>query len=71
MSVDLTVEAAEIKYNTSNPNPKELFSQIDELKSKLNEQTFKNQNLEQEITKVKQENSILKSHLNNSNDQML
>ena len=71
LSVDLTIEAAEIECNTNNPISKELLSEIDELKSKLNEQTLKNQKLEKEIAKVNQENGIMKSHLNNSNNQML
>ena len=71
LSVDLTIEAAEIECNTNNPISKELLSEIDELKSKLNEQTFKNQKLEKEIAKVNQENGIMKSHLNNSNNQIL
>ena len=44
---------------------------MDELKSKLNEQTLKNQNLEKKMIKVRQENSNMKSHLNKSNNQML
>ena len=53
LSVDLTIEAAEIECNTNNPISKELLSEIDELKSKLNEKTFKNQKLEKEIAKSK------------------
>ena len=49
----------------------ELLSEIDELKSKLNEQTLKSQNVEKEIGKLNQENGIMKSHLNNSKNQML
>ena len=71
MSVDLTIEAAEIKRKSNNPISKELLSEIDELKRKLNEQTLKNQKLEKEIVNVNQENGIMKSHLNNSNNQML
>ena len=41
------------------------------MKSKLNEQTLKNEKLEKEIAKVNQENGIMKSHLNNLNNQML
>ena len=67
LSVDLTIEAAEIECNTNNPISKELLSEIGELKSKLNEQTLKNQKL----AKVNQENGIMKSHLNNSNNHML
>ena len=44
---------------------------MDELKSKLNEHTLKNQNLEKKTIKVRQENSNMKSHLNKSNNQML
>ena len=68
--VDLTIEAAEIERKSKNPISKELLSEIDELKSKLNEQTLKNQKLEKEIAKINQENGIMKSHLNNSNNQM-
>ena len=71
LSVDLIIEATEIECNTNNPISKELLSEIDELKSKLNEQTLKNQKLVKEIAKVNQENGIIKSHLNNSNNQML
>ena len=49
----------------------ELLSEIDELKSKLNEQTLKSQKVEKEIGKLNQENGIMKSHLNNSKNQML
>ena len=45
LSVDLTIEAAEIECNTNNPISKELLSEIDELKSKSNEQTLKTKNL--------------------------
>ena len=41
------------------------------MKSKLNEQTLKNEKLEKEIAKVNRENGIMKSHLNNLNNQML
>ena len=71
MSVDLTIEAAEIERKSKNPILKELLSEIDELKSKLNEQTLQNQKLEKEIAKLNQENDIMKSHLNNLNNQML
>ena len=71
MSVDLTIEAAEIERKSKNPISKELLSEIDELKSKLNKQTLKNQKLEKEIAKLNQENDIMKSHLNNLNNQML
>ena len=71
LSVDLTIEAAEIERKSKNPISKELLSEIDELKSKLNEQTLKNQKLEKEIAKINQENGIMKSHLNNLNNQML
>ena len=71
LSVDLTIEAAEIEPKSKNPISKELLSEIDEMKSKLNEQTLKNQKLEKEIAKVNQENDITKSHLNNLNNQML
>ena len=67
-SVNLTIEAAEIKRNTNNPISKELLSEINELKSRLNEQTLKNQKPEKEIAKVNQENDIMKSHLNNLNN---
>ena len=53
MSVDLTIEAAEIECNANNPISKELILEIDELKSKLNEKTLKNQKLEKEIAKNK------------------
>ena len=71
MSVDLTIEAAEIKCKSNNLISKELLPEIDELKSKLNEQTLKNQNLEKEIANVNQENGIMKIHFNNLNNQML
>ena len=45
LPVYLTIEAAEIECNTNNPISKELLSEIDELKSKLNEQTLKTKNL--------------------------
>ena len=71
LSVDLTIEAAEIECKSKNPISKELLSETDELKSKLNEQTLKKQKLEKETAKVNQENDIMKSHLNNLNNQML
>ena len=71
MSADLTIEAAEIECNKNNPISKEFLSEIDELKSKLNEKTLKKQKLEKEIAKANQENGIMESHLNNSNNQML
>ena len=71
MSVDLTIEAAEIKRKSNNLISKKLLSEIDELKSKLNEQTLKNQKLEKEIANVNQESGIMKIHLNNLNNQML
>ena len=71
LSVDLTIKAAEIECHTNSPISKELLSEIDELKSRLNEQTLKNQKLENKIAKVNQENCIMKSHLNNSSNQML
>ena len=71
LSVDLTIEAAEIECNTNNSISRELLSETDELKSKLNEQTLKNQKLERKIAKVNQESGIMKSHLNNSHNQML
>ena len=37
LSVDVTIEAAEIECKSKNPISKELLSEIDELKSKLNE----------------------------------
>ena len=71
MSVDLTIEAAETECKSKNPISKELLSEIDKLKSKLIEQTLKNQQLEKEIAKENQENGIMKSDLNNLNNQML
>ena len=65
-SADLTIEAAKIECNTNNSISKKLLSEIDELKSKLNEQTLKYRIAKiANIAKVNQKNSIMKSHLNN------
>ena len=45
LPADLTTEAVEIEWNTNNPISKELLSEIDELNSRLNEQSLKNQKL--------------------------
>ena len=39
-------DAAEIEHSTNNPISKGLLSEIDKLKSKLNEQTLKNKTWE-------------------------